>query len=480
MPQVASAVAESCGTSRLLRAVAAGGRVWRGIAAGGKAGSGAGPEVCARLFRLGWILSHDLLGRQYAPGMDWPGAADCYRKSLAIEPADHGVRAAYATLLEFAPDGRRYVPEAKIEEALQQYRQIRKDRGQVAQADEVDNAFVVLLLRANQFAELEKVTASMEAPGRPLLLAAIAAQRGAAEAERMARSMGQGSGEIRVLLRTACSFWTRRAFIRKPRIFIRRPVRPATTLCRSKRRSGHLAGSGDSRRSSCAGRSPPAAQQLCIGLLMGGERKEQALGLFAKQASEAERLDSLLIADRSLQPWRRTDSQNLRAPQSNADVVSLFDFTTEGDKDSGYRVSVKGQFVTPFRCHVVLEAGGYRLLPLGTEACLGAAALDRLAAGDVAGAKRWLDWAWAEQEPRLGWFNSFAGSPFAQLWKELDHNRAEHIRVAAAALLSWETHAQQALPLLLEAQQHKPPPSQALQIDRAMHAYFVVEKPEER
>ena len=52
-----------------------------------------------------------------------------------------------------------YVPEAKLDEALQQYREYRQNRGKVAQADDVDTAFVLLLMRAGKFAEMEKVAA---------------------------------------------------------------------------------------------------------------------------------------------------------------------------------------------------------------------------------------------------------------------------------------------------------------------------------
>ncbi|MGA2253261.1 MAG: DUF3857 domain-containing protein [Thermoguttaceae bacterium] len=440
------------------------------------------PNSAPALTRLAWVLSHDLLGRQYGPGMDWSGAADCYRKSLKIEPSERFAQVAYATLLEFTPDGLRDVSEARIEEALQQYRQIRKDRGKVAQAGEVDNAFVTLLLRANQFAELETVAASIDSPTmRPLLLAAIAAQRGAAEAERKARTMGQGADGLRTLLRTAALNLDGARLYPKAKDLYEMAGTSGDDAAQVKaivQALGRIRRYDEIQFAQDDARRP--AQQLCIGLLMGGKRKAQAMELFVKKATEAERLDSLVIVDRSLREWRRTDPQNLRAPQSNADLVSLFDFTTEGDKNSGYRISVNGQLLMPFRCHVVMEGGVYRLLPLGGEECLGAAALDRLAAGDVAAAKRWLEWAWAQQQPSLGWFDSFTGSPFAHLWRELEHGRAEHIRVAAAALSSRETHAQQAIPILVEAQKLKPPASQALQIDRAlMQAYNSVEQPQQ-
>ena len=432
------------------------------------------PKSVPALSGLGWILSHDLLGRPYSPGMDWSGAADCYRKALEIEPSNSAVRAAYATLLEFSPDGLRYVPEARLDEALQQYRQYRKDRGKAAQADDVDTAFVLLLMRAGKFAEMEKVAASIESPVMPsLLLAAIAAQRGAAAAEQKARTMSQGADQRRTLLRTAAIYLdAARLYPRGKDLYevagtsgddaaqVRQMVQAFARI----RRFDEIAfAENDPRR---------PVQQLCVDLLMGGKRCEQALGLFVKSAKETERVESLQIVDRSFRYWRNTDRQRLRTPQSNADLVSLFEFTSEGDKNSGYRISVKGQLLSPIRCHVVLEEGQYRLLPLDGAASLGGAALDRLAAGDVPGAKRWLDWAWAQEQPSIAWLDPFSASPFAHLWTELEHDRAEHIRLAAAAVLAQGPQAQRAIPILLEAQQHKLPASQALQIDRAlMHAY---------
>ena len=97
-------VAESCGTPRVLCPGAAGGRLWRGGSARGPAGSGTRPEVRRRPDRVG-LDPQPRLARP-AIRRAWTGPArGLLSQGAGDRAAGSRVRAAYATLLEFSPDG---------------------------------------------------------------------------------------------------------------------------------------------------------------------------------------------------------------------------------------------------------------------------------------------------------------------------------------------------------------------------------------
>jgi transglutaminase-like putative cysteine protease/tetratricopeptide (TPR) repeat protein len=375
------------------------------------------PKSALAHLALASALTHDLLGRPFRPGIDWSGAAESYRKALELDPTDWGIRARYAQLLERGPDGSHYGPESRLEEALDQYRQARKQRGQAENPEDVDTWFALLLLRTGKLAEAEKAadggTASSRIPA--VLLAVITAARGPEQALQKSRQLGLGADERGDALLTAASYldWARlypqaKALYEAGAEGSKTPNRFRGTIKALER----FRRFEDCRFAQDDPRWP--VQQLCIAVLFGGKQKEQARSLFVKRSTDAQRAAALRWVYGHCRRWLKADTGNLRPPQSTADVVSLWKIAADGDKKTGHRVRVSGLLVEPFTCYVAFEDGTYRLLACSrSPALLGEAALERLATGDTAGAKRWLDWAWEEEQPGFAWFNPFADSAFA-------------------------------------------------------------------
>ena len=75
---------------------------------------------------LGMVLKHDLIGRVLKKGMDYDGAIAAYRKAIALDPKDKETRANLALLLEYDADGTRYGEKARLKEAVEVLRELKK------------------------------------------------------------------------------------------------------------------------------------------------------------------------------------------------------------------------------------------------------------------------------------------------------------------------------------------------------------------
>ena len=122
----------------------------------------------------------------------------------------------------------------------------------------------------------------------------------------------------------------------------------------------------------------------------------------------------------------------------------------------------------PSHWYVVREEGVCRLVPAGrADANLGTVALNRLQAGNLKAAQRWLDWAWLLHKKDIGWFDSLAGSPFAHLWL-LGGRKAGKHPPRRRALVAEGRRPDAAVAILVAARKACTAKEEMLQIDRAL------------
>ena len=132
-------------------------------------------------------------------------------------------------------------------------------------------------------------------------------------------------------------------------------------------------------------------------------------------------------------------------------ALALMRVEKDGDDTLGMRlrVTLGGPQPVKERFYAVREGGEQRLV--GSSQSLVDVALEALRradAGDLAGARQWLDWAREELAPPGG-DDPVAGSPFVRLWQIGQQGSAGEVRRAAAALLiANEKQAATAVPLL--------------------------------
>jgi tetratricopeptide (TPR) repeat protein len=107
----------------------------------------------------------------------------------------------------------------------------------------------------------------------------------------------------------------------------------------------------------------------------------------------------------------------------------------EGDDASGYRVTLRPPGANKITVWVVREDGKYKILDSAEKPnSIGLEILDRLQAGNTAGARVLLDWV-RDEEHLAGGDDPLAGFAFPRMWTKGKEADAEQMKYAAAAIL---------------------------------------------
>ncbi|MGH9740788.1 MAG: tetratricopeptide repeat protein, partial [Candidatus Acidiferrum sp.] len=133
-------------------------------------------------------------------------------------------------------------------------------------------------------------------------------------------------------------------------------------------------------------------------------------------------------------------------------VLPAMQVQVEGDDAKGYRVTLRPVGANKITMWVVKEDGKYKILDGATEAnAIGYEILDKLHAGNVAGARIMLDWVRDEEHLGSG-DDPLAGYAFPRIWTKGKDADAEQMKIAAASILAQTKEtARDALPILESA-----------------------------
>jgi transglutaminase-like putative cysteine protease/Flp pilus assembly protein TadD len=388
---------------------------------------------------LGRVLEHDELGRPFAPGFDRAGALAALRKAKELDLQDAETRSDLAVLLEHDSRGRRYTAGADLAAAADEYRALRKELGSAGGAA-ADESLLTDLVRSGRYAEARELAAGLaDSPAVAVLsLVAAAATDGVDAAIREADHRFDDNPPRAAALRSAAQLL----------VLARRYPEAAALIERAGRQSDD------------------AAAQLALADLLRRIRRHEEIPQPAGPQETPEALARelvILTAATSAMPpdparlaalfsheatagtspspapapgggesWAQrlaagsaTARHQLRLGELPADVA--LDFTlaglresASGDDASGYRVVLSFPLERDARelaVYVVREVGGYRIAALGdARATLGDQVLRRLRGNDLAGARRWLDWARADADAGERPLAGEPADPFTALW----------------------------------------------------------------
>lgn len=437
------------------------------------------PGSAEGFIQLAEILKNDLVGRPMAKGMDLAGAAEAYRKALAIKPDDDKTRANLAILLEHNADGIRYGPGARLDEARAEYEKMLDKLAGLG----VPQNYPVLLFRLGKARELREYLKKQPDSdvNQALRICADALLEGAQAAIRTAGEVSGAGAKVQRLTTAGQTL-----------ILVREYGLAADLL-----------------EAGAAGSANPASVSGLVQTLRRTLRFDDATLTIQKPADPIRVfLSRLMFIERHIKDWtepissllergntedairgfKRGVAQGLgKMTNSGVGLDVGFDllqssaqFVEEGSDELGWvvRATFPGGGAggaTQQAWFVVKEPEGYRILGLeGSYQGVGLQALKLIDADRLDQAKIWLDRV--RQQLRAGdGDDPLAGAMFARVWQTRQPAEAGVMKLAAALLLTADkTTAPAAIPVLEAARQGPAEAYSPAVLSSLEEAYFTI------
>jgi transglutaminase-like putative cysteine protease/tetratricopeptide (TPR) repeat protein len=384
---------------------------------------------------LAQILKHDLVGRNMRAGSDLAGAAEAYRAAVKLDPDDHSAQGDLAILLEHDPVGRRYGRLAKMKEAIAEYRSLGQDK-----LDDLGlgNNLAYALYYGGDAQGAMKAAQSLNPQPSALIAASEAILHGSQSGLAEANKRSTSADSFKETAHTAGEMLMN----------MRQYALAADFL---------QAGAGGDN----------AAQAMGLASMLRGAKRHEEMHFAdtptdlvkhafvlsldpeltqAKMDAISSRNARLVMKNeepeeekKGLETGKRLNSQMARQGSSmdvTIDILlSAIDPKGEGSDATGYREKLQVPGGGKLTFFVVREDGAYKLLD-GTEKpnSIGLEILDRIAAGDLQGAKTLLDWL-REESHLEGGDDPLGGPVFPRFWTKGQTADARKMKLAAAAIL---------------------------------------------
>ncbi len=426
------------------------------------------PKSASAHLALGRVLLMDSWGREMGRGIDYAGAQKALQTALELYPGDSASRWILAFLLEHDQYGSKFSPESQLDEAIAQHRK----GGQLPpMADLVLRELSVCLMHGAQWDELAKLAGKNASAEywQSMQLLTIAVQKAPSAAVLWLKEQASTPEQRRaVLLASSSRLQTLRQYSKaKELLEAASSLDSDGELSAEARRLSQMRRFEDAEFPKTDPRWP--VQHLFRALLSGGKFRQEIANLFVRGTKNA----AVNAATRTVRLEVKTHLGSFATlatpPFFTGDDATLLEMAADGDQSIGQRIRVTKPSWARSTWFVAWEDGGYRLLPvLSSRAAIGEQAMRRLDAGDPEGTRRLLQWVWDEQGKDVGWFDPFAGTPFAQAWASAQRDDLRVVRMAAAALAGHDNPSEQAVAILEQCHADSFFEKHRLQIDRGL------------
>ena len=466
---------ESLHRTQIARALLAGGM---GEAARAEARGAVAAEPSSAVAQriMGWVLTNDLVGRPFHKGCDLAGAEAAYRKSKELDSSDAQSRANLAILLEYDADLVRYGPGARLAEAIQEYRSLRDDLSNMR----YDENLLIDLTRRAEFDEVKRLAAGMP-PGakrNAALVVATAAMGGLDGALRESSSLAESADDRRALLLAAARWMMAlRLYPQAAGLFVEAAkgasngaaLLSLADILRKTRRHEDMTFAPDDPGS--------LLQRLVLTVANPVATTDEYLAFFPASMAERDGKDfDAGAVRRSLRTvWAGLVQSGVSVDVAIDVALSMIQPLVEGNESLGYRIRVQMPSATTPTNLVLLairENGSCRIVAFGNSPWdAGHEVLRRVDAGDLEGARRWLDWT-RDALPSANADDPLEAHPFAQFWSQGAAGEAGAMRAAAASLMASTSSAAAALPILQEGLQRASSDAERLRFDAALRVAY--------
>ena len=410
---------------------------------------------------VGWICQFNEIGVQYARGFDRDCSIKAYKQALELDPDDANTQINLAIIQEYGQDGERYAADALLNHAVRDYRAV-KQKDKAAGEEYDDNILFDLLYSGKSKEVLEELDRLPSTPTRQAfaISATVALQggdKGVAAGIARADHLGVGAQDRTSALSTA---GTQLLHLR---------LYPEAAGILSAAVEGHNNSAAVAQqiavfknltpwkhdfRPASDPRSP--VQRMFMLLMTGAFTEKDAEDILSRHAYGSD-----LAWQRNLE--KVTESRGMLhaiSSQSGLPATVLLDvvtgnlkITTQGDDESGHRVSVQSLGAKTQQFFVTREDGTYKVVTDGdTPAESGNQVLYLLTAHREKEAHSLLDWT-RDRTHRGGGDDPLAGPLLPRFWTVGNEADAAAMRLAGASLLVGDLRLKELIPEIRAAYQ---------------------------
>jgi tetratricopeptide (TPR) repeat protein/transglutaminase-like putative cysteine protease len=404
------------------------------------------PRSASAHRELAWILQHDAIGRLRQKGCDLKRAMQEYRMAKTLDPSDAVARGDLAILLEFDEQGRRYSRTADVAGAIEEYRARRTE----LKLNDLDTNLLTCLFMSKRWKELkeEALSRTSSEPRTDYLLLALCGLEGARAAIQEAHIRVTSPSARREILESVGSSMILVRRYRDAADLLEEAARGASSPAALKKRAEILRGVQSLDEALTAHGGPSDVIKLFFLSIITPESAPKPFhSLFARSTREySKKMPAAVLGDvRDSLRRKFLEETGVYSHEVLAEItISAMEYQIEGDDTVGFRVDIKGpsDSKSTFRVYITKEEGEYRIVTSdATPKALGLEVLRRVDANDLAGARKWLDWA-REEIPLEGNSDPLSVEPFPRIWTKGAAAGPAYLRIAAATLLAGEPHEQ--------------------------------------
>lgn len=412
------------------------------------------PKIMFTHRALGWVLLHDLANRPYQKGWDYSGAIAAYRKAKELDPKDVLSRKNLALILEHNPEGERYGPGTRLDLAIQEYQELRKD----LQVEDMNSNLLVVLWRANRFKEVGELAASLPTTSdtQGWHIAATAVLKGVQAALKEARGSSLDPSNRRAAMGKAGDTLVSSRYYLEAAAILSESADGDSNAPAIRSRVAVLAKTRRFEDVELDPNSPTSVIWRLMKSATDGSTKSKDLLKFLTPnlVAGVDNEEGLKQLRKALgyTPVNRDGTGASLAVGMDV-ILALSQVVVEGNEAAGYRVRIQMPWNAESKndsWYVVREKGQLLLAAMDESPfSFGIEAFRRLDRGDAAGAKVMLDrarevvWSGGGDEP-------LSGHPLCRFWVKGQEATAQEIRVAAASLLAPEKESRDAVQILQE------------------------------
>ena len=420
---------------------------------------------------LGFVLTHDLIGREMRKGFDLEGSIAAYRKAKQLEPDDINIRAELAVVLQHDADGTRYGKGARLDEAIAEYLAMKKEI-ENPNLEAIDRELMTLYARTGKWDELSKLTVETKdtEQKQAFVIVAAGASKGADAAVKAARATEMAKRRDATV--AAAGF-----------LALLRNYPVATALfaeaAQGAPNATQLAGQAEIFRKTVRFEdrqidpSDPksvwyqAMREFALhGSLESIEKlaTAEAREVFKEDGLRAKAANAAGARERTMREMREKGEVIMDVALSNIEIVQ------DGSDAIGHRLRARALPGAPegLSIYVAKENGQYRIAGANsTPPELALHALRLAERNEAAAAKQWLDWA--REHVKSGFDEDpLQSEPFAAVWTRGKEASIDEMRLAAAVLLPDTVRSAEIAIPILTSQRPTAPPDVQMRVDQAL------------